>query len=206
MVNTVNAAPQDPLPPELRTHPPRPLPRWARRRTYPILVFAASVACIGVALFLFPEAGVRSLIPAVIGFALGGIGWRALATRRILASGDGVAAGVVTETGTSKGSFWASYEFPTATGRRTGTAAFQSMIVVDDFGIRPEAGDSVYVVYDSRDPSRNAAWGFALPPGQRRDLHWSDRPMPRWLIVLLVTATIAAALAAASSMIRSFAR
>jgi hypothetical protein len=142
----------------------------------------------------------------MIGFALGGIGWRALAKRRLLATGDGVATGVVTETGASKGSWWATYEFSTPTGRRAGTAAFQSMIVVEDFGFRPEAGDAVYVVYDSRDPSRNVAWGFALPPGQRRDLHWSDRSMPRWLIGLLVTATIGAALAAASSMIRSFTR
>jgi hypothetical protein len=45
------------------------------------------------------------------------------------------------QTGASKGSWWASYEFPTPAGRRTGIRAFQSMIVVEDFGIRPESGD-----------------------------------------------------------------
>jgi hypothetical protein len=145
-----------------------------------------------------------SAIPASFAILLGGFGWGVLRKRHLLATGDAAAAGVVTATGASKGSWWAAYQYRTPAGPRTGTAAFQSMIVVESFGIRPEPGDTVFVVYDSRNPGRNAVWGFALPPGQRRDLHWSDRPMPRLLFVLLVGATIAAALAATFAAIRAF--
>jgi hypothetical protein len=180
------------------------LPSWARRRTYPFLLFAGLGATLiaAIALLASKAPGAAS-VPALFAMAFGGWGWHVLRERRLLATGDGVAAGVVTGTGSSKGSWWATYEFPTPAGSQSGTGAFQSMIVVDNFGFRPEAGDTVFVVFDSRHSSRNAVWGFSPPQGQHRQLPWSDRPMPRWLQGVLLAVTIAAALAAAFNVTRA---
>jgi hypothetical protein len=109
------------------------------------------------------------------GIVFGWLAWSVVSIRRLLATGDAVATGIVTETSTSKSSWRASYEFPSPIGPHRGRVAIQSLIVVKSFGFRPQPGDTVFVVYDSRSPWRNAAWGFGLPPGQRRELHWSDR-------------------------------
>lgn len=197
--------PSAPVPAELAARPPRPLPRWARRRTYPVLVLAFSATCLLAAAYVYPLRHVASVAPTVIGLAFAAMGWDLLATRRLLARADGVAVGRVKDAWEQRG-WLVTYEFPTPAGTRTGSAVFQSWLLVDHFGFRPGAGDTVFVVYDTRDPSRNTAWGFALPPGARREPAWLDRPMPRWLLVSLVAATVVTGLLAASAIVKAMLR
>jgi hypothetical protein len=149
------------LPPELLGTPPRSLPQWARSRTLPVLLVAASVttALVGLVVAL-QDGGALALIP--FGFAtvtvLVVLAQRA--NRRLLMTGA-AAVGRVTGVSQSKGSVAVSYEYAGPSGLMKGSAGFDSMRVERAFGMWPEQNDAVFVVFDPARPTRSAVWGFA---------------------------------------------
>ena len=158
-----------------------------------MLCLAAAGTSLAGAIVVLPEAGVTSVIPVLVGIAFAVAGWSFFARYRRLARADAVTAGVVTDTRGGRGSWWSAYEFFAPGGPHRGTATFQVRSLVQDFGFRPDVGDTVFVVYDSRDPSRNEAWGFALSPGCVRDPGWLDRAVPRWILGVLAMVAVVVA-------------
>lgn len=141
--------------------PPRTLPRWARSRTMPVLLVAASItmALVGV-LVALQDGGVLALIP--FGFAVVTVlvALAQRANRRLLRTGA-AAVGRVTGVSQSKGSVAVSYEYAAPSGVIKGSAGFDSMRVEPAFGMWPEPNDTVFVIFDPARPSRSAVWGFA---------------------------------------------
>jgi hypothetical protein len=149
------------LPPELLGTPPRSLPEWARSRTLPVLLVAASVTMVLVAIMVaLQDGGALALIPLGFAIVTALVVLAQRANRRLLMTGA-ASVGRVTRVSQSKGSVAVTYEYSGPSGVMKGSAGFDSMRVERAFGMWPEPDDTVFVVFDPARPSKSAVWGFA---------------------------------------------
>lgn len=148
------------LPPELTQSPPRPLPSWARGKTFISLLAAASVVLVLAAVFVAMEDGASAVIPAGLAIVIAGTLLVHVRKRRLLSTGAG-AVGRVVRASKAKGVLGVEYEYETPAGMLRGSTGIDLMRVRRAFGFEPGENDLVYVVFDPVQPSRSAVWGFA---------------------------------------------